>query len=37
MLTPLASIPARELDLWNDPDLLAAVKRGLEQYADDEA
>ncbi len=33
VLTPLASIPVRELDLWNDPDLLASVKRGLEQAA----
>lgn len=33
ILTPLASIPARELDLWNDPDLLASVKRGLAQAA----
>jgi len=33
VLTPLVSIPARELDLWNDPDLLASVKRGLAQAA----
>lgn len=33
VLTPLASIPARELDLWGDPALLASVKRGLEQAA----
>lgn len=33
LLTPLASIPARELDLWNDPELLALVKEGLEQAA----
>lgn len=32
-LMPLASIPARELDLWNDPELLASVKRGLDQAA----
>ena len=33
LLEPLVSIPARELDLWNDPELLASVKRGLEQAA----
>lgn len=33
VLTPLASIPARELDLWNDPELFVSVKRGLTQAA----
>ena len=33
LLTPLVSVPARELDLWNDPELLASVTRGLQQAA----
>lgn len=33
LLEPAAAIPARELDLWDDPELLETVKEGLVQYA----
>lgn len=33
VLTPVAVIPKRELWLWQNPDALASVKRGLEQSA----
>ena len=33
VLTPVAVIPKRELWLWNNPEALASVKRGLEQSA----
>lgn len=33
MLTPMVSIPARELDIWNDPETRAAVTRGLADVA----
>jgi hypothetical protein len=31
LLTPLASIPARELFLWSRPELLDSVRRGMAQ------
>jgi hypothetical protein len=31
VLTPMATIPKRELWLWHDPEALAAVKEGLAQ------
>lgn len=34
LLTPLASIPKRELIVWENPELLASVMRGLQQAAD---
>jgi hypothetical protein len=33
VLTPVAVIPKRELWLWQNPEALASVKRGLEQSA----
>ncbi|GAB94770.1 hypothetical protein BJY21_000089 [Kineosphaera limosa] len=33
LLTPLASIPKRELDVWENEELLASVMRGAMQYA----
>jgi hypothetical protein len=33
ILTPVAMIPKRELWLWNNPEALASVKRGLDQSA----
>ncbi|MGE3073018.1 MAG: hypothetical protein AB7N24_02755 [Dehalococcoidia bacterium] len=33
LLTPLATIPARERFLWEHPKLLASVRRGMEQAA----
>ena len=33
ILTPVAVIPKRELWLWDNPEALASVKRGLEQSA----
>ena len=31
LLDPVVSIPERELWLWQNPDALASVKRGIEQ------
>ena len=31
VLTPVALIPKRELWLWQNPEALAAVRRGIEQ------
>ena len=36
LLTPLASIPKRELLVWEDADLRASLARGLEQSAQGE-
>ncbi|MGB4863480.1 MAG: hypothetical protein WBO97_13570 [Tepidiformaceae bacterium] len=33
LLTPLATIPARERFLWERPELLASVRRGMAQAA----
>jgi hypothetical protein len=33
VLTPVAVIPKRELWLWQNPEALASVRRGLEQSA----
>lgn len=31
LLTPLASIPARERWVWEDPEMLASLQRGIDQ------
>jgi hypothetical protein len=31
LLNPVVSIPERELWLWQNPDALASVKRGIKQ------
>ncbi|HMO55250.1 MAG TPA: hypothetical protein PJ994_12145 [Tepidiformaceae bacterium] len=31
LLTPLATIPAREAWVWSRPELLASIRRGVEQ------
>lgn len=33
LLTPLASVPKRELVIWEDEQLRASLARGLEQFA----
>ena len=33
LLTPLSSIPTREMAVWENPELLASVMRGAVQYA----
>lgn len=32
LLTPVSSIPTREMAVWENPDLLASVMRGTVQY-----
>ncbi len=32
-LIPVVSVPARELFVWNNPELLASLRRGLEDAA----
>ncbi|WP_218082911.1 hypothetical protein [Anthocerotibacter panamensis] len=34
LLDPVVSIPERELWLWNNPEALASVQRGLQQAAE---
>lgn len=34
LLTPMSSIPTREMAVWENPELLASVMRGAVQYAD---
>lgn len=33
LLTPLATIPAREQWVWERPELVASIRRGMEQAA----
>ena len=33
LLTPLASIPARERWVWERPELIASIRQGMEQAA----
>jgi hypothetical protein len=35
-LLPVVSIPAWELDVWENPELMASIMRGLRQAADGE-
>jgi hypothetical protein len=31
LLTPVVSIPEREMAVWSDPELAASIRRGVEQ------
>lgn len=33
LLTPVSSVPTREMAVWENPELLASVMRGAVQYA----